>query len=489
MSHHKSIKDVNITRRDALKFLGASAAATLIPRTLSALEQKSLVRSADVAVVGAGFAGMIAARNLMRAGKKVVVLEARDRVGGRVKAGRIAGRTVDVGAMWVGPTQTRALQLIEEYGLHTIPQFETGRNIAELDGKRTTGNREGLGLDSKTLAEYERVIKDLNHLTSQVPLDAPWTMPKAEVFDAMNAEEWFNAKTRSKALRSIFQLTTRTDFTADPSQISFLYFLTYLRSGDNFDILNGFENAAQAFVVKEGFYHLAQRLAEELGDAIVREAPVSAISQDSTGVTVTSQEGSWQSDYVVMAVPLPLSERIQYQPSLPAERDLLTQHMPMGSVIKWWVAYEKPFWREKGLNGLVWSERPPSDAFCDGTPPEGRPGLLVGFIDGRNALKWTGRPIEERKKTIIDQLVSFLGPQAGHPIDYEDQDWPAELWSRGCFSVSMPPGVMTTLGRAIRQPHGRIHWAGTETSTRWMGYVDGAIRSGERAAAEILANY
>jgi monoamine oxidase len=97
--------------------------------------------------------------------------------------------------------------------------------------------------------------------------------------------------------------------------------------------------------------------------------------------------------------------------------------------------------------------------------------------------------MEERKKAIIDQLVSFLGSEAAHPIDYEDQDWPAELWSRGCFSVSMPPGVMTTLGRVIRQPHGRIHWAGTETSTRWMGYVDGAIRSGERAAAEILANY
>ena len=241
--------------------------------------------------------------------------------------------------------------------------------------------------------------------------------------------------------------------------------------------------------MKEGFYHLAQRVAEELGDAIVQEAPVSAISQDSTRVTVTCHKGSWQVDYVVMAVPLPLCERIQYQPPLPAERDLLTQHVPMGSVIKCWVAYEKPFWRERGLNGLVWSECPPSDAFCDGTPTEGHPGLLVGFIDGRNALKWTGRPIEERKKAIIDQLVSFLGSEAAHPIDYEDQDWPAELWSRGCFSVSMPPGVMTILGRVIRQPHGRIHWAGTETSTRWMGYVDGAISSGERAAAEILTNY
>ncbi|MGC2196931.1 MAG: hypothetical protein WA628_19810 [Terriglobales bacterium] len=90
--------------------------------------------------------------------------------------------------------------MIKEYSLHTIPQFETGKNIAELDGKRTTADREGLGLDAKTLAEYERVIADLNHPTDQVPLDAPWTMPQAEVFDAMSAEEWFNAKTRNKGI-------------------------------------------------------------------------------------------------------------------------------------------------------------------------------------------------------------------------------------------------------------------------------------------------
>jgi monoamine oxidase len=448
-----------------------------------------LPQQADVAVVGAGFAGMIAARNLVRSGKRVVILEARDRVGGRVKGGRIAGRPVDVGAMWVGPSQTRVLALIKEYGLHTTVQFETGKDIAELNGKRTIGDRETPGLDAETQADYERVVAELNHLTEQVPLDAPWTMPQAEMYDSITADEWFNSKTSNLALRSLFRLTSRTDFTTDQSQISFLYFLTYLRSGDNFDVLNGFENGAQAFVVRETFNHLAQLVAEELGDAIIKDAPVNTISQDATGATVISEKGSWQVDYVVVAIPLPLSVRIQYQPPLSPQRDLLTQHMPMGSVIKYWVAYEKPFWREKGLNGLAWSDQPPSDAFCDETPLEGNPGLLVGFIDSRNALKWTGRPIEERKKAVIEQLVSFLGPEAAHPIDYEDQDWPAELWSRGCFSVSMPPGVMTTLGRVIREPHGRIHWAGTETSTRWMGYVDGAIRSGERAATEILTKY
>jgi monoamine oxidase len=152
------------------------------------------------------------------------------------------------------------------------------------------------------------------------------------------------------------------------------------------------------------------------------------------------------------------------------------------------VAYEKPFWRERGLNGMLQSDAPPSEFISgDFTPSEGRPGLLAGFIEAHNAMAWTGRSMEERKKLVVDRLVSFLGPEAKRPIDYEDQDWPADPWSRGCYGPSMAPGIMTTVGKVIREPFGRIHWAGTETSTRWMGYIDGAIRSGDRAAAEVVA--
>jgi monoamine oxidase len=477
-----------VSRREALKVLGVAGAAAAAPRNLRSSSTAAGI-AADVVVIGAGFAGMIAARDLLRAGKKVAVLEARDRIGGRVKAGMIAGRKVDLGGMWVGPTQTRLLELIKEFGLHTIPQFEDGRDMANLNGKRTTGERDDPGLDAETQAEYEVVVGELNRLTAQVQLESPWTTPRAEEFDAITAQQWFDAKTQNQTLRSLFQLTTRTDFTADLSQMSFLYFLFYLRSADNYATLNGLENAAQAFVVKETLHELAARIAEQLGKTIVLDAPVRNITQDASGVTVSSEKGIWRANYAVVAIPLSLSVRIEYHPPLPPKRDLLAQHMPMGSVIKCWVAYERPFWREKGLNGLAWSDLPPVDAFIDSTPPEGHPGLLVGFIDAGNALKWTGRRIEERRQAVVNQLVTFFGLDAEHPIDYEDQDWPSDPWSRGCFSVTMGPGVMTTLGPAIRQPHGRIHWAGTETASKWMGYVDGAIRSGERAAEEVLVKY
>jgi len=486
----KSTLRSNLTRRDALKLLGAGATVLVAADQLHAVDvsQPSPALKADVVVVGAGFAGLSAARALMRQSKKVVVLEARDRVGGRVKAAQIAGRAIDAGGMWVGPTQTRLLDLIKEYGLHTVPQFETGANIAELGGKRLTASGETLGLDSETQAEYDRIVKDLTKLSDQIPLDAPWTLPHAEEYDHMTADDWFQSQTKNNIVLDFLRAYVRGIFTADSYQISFLFFLFYLRSGDNYDTLYGFENAAQAWTVKETMHQVAARVAAELGRAIVLQAPVRTISQDAGGVLVNSDVGSWKCDYAIVAVPLPLSVRINYKPVLPPERDILAQHMPMGSVIKYWVAYEKPFWRERGLNGMLQSDQPPSEFISgDFTPAEGRPGLLAGFIEAHNAIAWTGRPMEERKKLVVERLVNFLGPEAAHPIDYEDQDWPADPWSRGCYGASMMPGVMTTVGKVIRQPHGRIHWAGTETSTKWMGYIDGAIRSGDRAAEEVLA--
>jgi monoamine oxidase len=492
MTQGKSMRKQHITRRDALKLLGAGAAGTLATNLLpnEVTRQKEEDRETDVVIVGAGFAGLIAARNLLRQGKRVVLLEARDRVGGRVKGGQLAGHAVDVGGMWVGPTQTRLLALIKEYGFHTTPQFERGKAISELDGKRTYPDGEGSGLDSVAQAEYDRVIGELNHLSAKVPLDAPWTAPQAEQFDEMTVEQWFESKTKNRDLLAYLQLSTRTVFTADPFQLSFLYFLFYLRSGDNFETLIGYdENSGQASLVKETMHRLAVRLASDVEKTLVLEAPVTEISQDAKGVTVKSAKGDWRADYAIVAVPLPLSVRISYQPPLPPERDILAQHMPMGSVIKCWVAYDKPFWRAHGLNGITWSDAPPTAGFFDISPPEGGPGFLGAFIEAHNALKWTGRPVEERKKLIVDRIVSFFGPEGANPIDYEDQDWPSDRWSRGCYGASMGPGIMTTVGKVIRQPHGRIHWAGTETSTKWMGYIDGAIRSGERAVDEVQERY
>ena len=488
MSKNESRKP-KLSRRDVLKGIGLGTAATLTPAFARADDNSVQIRKTEVVIVGAGFAGLTAARELVRKGRKVVVLEARDRVGGRVKSAKLAGHSVDVGGMWVGPTQTRVLDLIKEYGLHTRPQFEQGKDISEVSGTRTTADGEATGMDAETQAEYDRVVKELDRLSAKVPPEEPWNTPDAESIDKMTVQDWLDSMTHNKIVRGFLDASIRGIFVAEAYQMSLLYFLFYLRSGDNFEMLNNYENGAQALLIDETMHEIAVRMAGELKDSIVFENPVLAISQDANGVIAKSDKGIWRADYAIVAVPLPLSVRIAYEPPLSPERDALAQHMPMGSVIKYLVAYEKPFWREHGLNGMTWSDLPPSSAICDVSPREGKPGILVGFFEAHNAMRWTGRAAEERKKTVIDRMVEFFGPEAAHPIDYEDQDWPSEVWSRGCYGASMPPGIMTSLGRVIRQPHGRIHWAGTETATRWMGYVEGAIRSGDRAASEILAVY
>ena len=486
MAPKKSSSTSLFSRREVLRLLGVGLAGTVLPGA-GAFAPPSDARRVDVIVVGAGMSGLAAARTLRRQGKKVVVLEARDRVGGRVKAGKLAGHTIDLGGMWVGPTQTRLLALLREYRIATMPQYLKGKGIVDIAGKRTTPEGEGFGFDSRGQAEFDRVVALLDNLSAAIPPDAPWSAPHADEWDDITLEQWHRENVHNDDVLHFLTSEARVNFTAEPWQLSFLYFLFYLRSGDNFTMLASYDNGAQMYIVPESMHQVAAAIGNELDGNIVFGAPVSAISQDAIGVTVTSDQGAWQADQGIVALPLPLSSRIRYQPALPADRDALSQQMPMGSIIKLWIAYEKPFWRDHGMNGLMFTDAPPCSAISEATPPSGSPGFLVGFMDGRRALRWSGRPMEERKKLFTDMIVNYFGPEGAKPIDYIDQDWPADPWSRGCYGPSMGPGVLTTLGTALRAKFGRIHWAGTETSPIWTGYIEGAIRSGERAAADVLA--
>ena len=487
MVRKKSDNRVSFSRRNVLRLLGVGAAGALIPDVSQAAPGLPQPRRVDVIIVGAGMAGLAAARTLRRSGKKVVVLEARDRVGGRVKAGKLAGHTIDLGGMWVGPSQTRLLDLLREYHIATMRQYLAGKGIVDFAGRKVTPDGEEFGFDAETQADYDRMLAKLNALVEQVPPDAPWAAPNAEELDDITMEQWLRENVHNDTLIRVMNSEVRGLLTAEAWQVSLLYFLFYCRSGNSFEELAKYDNGAQMYLVPESMHQVAAAMGKELGDSLVLEAPVASISQDSAGVTTVSEKGTWHSAQAIVALPLPLSSRIRYQPPLPPGREALTEQMPMGSVIKYWVAYEKPFWREHGMNGLLFTDTPPSSFLSEASPPESKPGFLVGFIDGRRALQWSGRPMEERKKMAVDLIVKYFGPQGEQPIDYIDQDWPADPWSRGCYGPSMGPGVLTTIGSALRARFGRIHWAGTETSPIWTGYIEGAMRSGERAAAEIVA--
>jgi monoamine oxidase len=188
----------------------------------------------------------------------------------------------------------------------------------------------------------------------------------------------------------------------------------------------------------------------------------------------------------IVAVPPTLAGRIDYRPDLPADRDQLTQRVPQGTLTKVAAVYDRPFWRDAGLTGTAVSTDGFVNATFDDTPPGGSPGVVFGFIGGDQSRAFNQLSDASRRAAVLGQFAQFFGPAANNAIGYLESNWAAERWSRGC-PVGIPgPGVLTALGPALRKPVGRIHWAGTETSTFWNGYMDGAVRSGERAAQEVL---
>jgi monoamine oxidase len=258
--------------------------------------------------------------------------------------------------------------------------------------------------------------------------------------------------------------------------------VTFLEGG----VVVGVTGAAQQDRVVGGTELLATRMAEALDDAVHLRAPVRAITHTDDNVTVVADAMRITARRVIVAVPPVLAGRIAYDPPMPALRDQLTQRMPAGSVIKFNVEYETPFWRADGLSGQAAGDIGPVKFTFDNSPPDGSAGVLVCFLEGADARRFGARTTEERRDAVMGSLVAFYGDRAANSVDFVELDWSAEEWTRGCYGAHLAPGVWTQFGPALRAPVGRIHWAGTETAPVWAGYMDGALTSGERAAAEVL---
>jgi monoamine oxidase len=214
---------------------------------------------------------------------------------------------------------------------------------------------------------------------------------------------------------------------------------------------------------------------------------VRSITRTRGRVTVHSDAGTWHGKRVVVALAPTLAGRIEYEPALPALRDQLTQRVPQGSVIKFEAVYPRPFWRSAGLNGYSYSDRSPVGFTYDNSPPSGRPGVLLGFVCGQDARRLGRMTAGARRRSVLGAFTRLFGPAAARPRTLIEHNWANEVWTRGCYAGFMPPGVWSDFGSALRAPVGPIHWAGTETSEVFMGYMDGAVRSGERAAREVRA--
>jgi monoamine oxidase len=444
------------------------------------------VTKSDVIVIGAGLAGLKAARELEAKGRSVTVLEARDRVGGRTMAGEIAGEVIDRGGQWVGPAQKLLLKEAASLGIETYEQYQDGAQVLHFKGARRTYVGDTPKLPFLSLLELALLVKRWDSQMKTLPVGLPWTAARAREWDNQTLETWILRNVRTEGARTFARIVARAVFCAEPEQMSYLFFLEYLRSGHGVESLIGVKGGAQEAKFRGGAHAISRGLAASLKTPVTLEAPVRAVHQDENGVTVTTDKGEFSAARAVIAVPPVLASRIHFGAGLPPKRNALLQRMPMGSVIKVHVAYSEPFWRKAGLSGQAASDAHAFNVVFDQTPPDERVGILVGFIDGAHAVEMSAMGDNARREHVVSALVDYFGPKAAEPIAYDDQDWLKEDWSCGCYGAYMAPGVMTHVGDVIREPAGRIHWAGTETATEWAGYMDGALQSGIRAAAEIV---
>jgi monoamine oxidase len=490
-----------LTRRRFVAGAAATAAAAMAGAAPidaeAARKRPRRRRHEDVVVVGAGLSGLVAAREIARAGHSVVVVEARSRVGGRMLNQPVGGgEVVDLGAEFIGPTQNHIRRLADEYGIEVFGANAAGDNVYIAGGHRSTYSDTGptgtAPLDLAILPDLLLAVANLDQMSTEIPLAAPWEAKRAAEYDAQSLGSWLQANSISQRFRNIAAAASRPIFGAEPSEVSLLFALFFIAASGDESHVGTFErnfnsrNGAQQDRVHGGTQSIANAVAKELGRRVVRRSPVRRIVRRKGRIDVISDRYVNTARRVIVALPPELAGRISYHPKLPALRRELNARMPQGTLIKVQAIYERPFWRDAGLSGTSVSDAGPCNIVYDSSPRDGVPGALLGFVGGDEARRFAPRPAAERRRLVLECLARSFGAQALSPIAYVEAMWPDQRYSLGSPIGFAPPGVLTACGSALREPAGRIHWAGSETSTYWNGYMDGAVRAGKRAAREVL---
>ncbi|ATL66415.1 flavin monoamine oxidase family protein [Nocardia terpenica] len=438
-----------------------------------------------VIVVGAGLAGLVAATELACAGTDVLVLEARDRVGGRVHGIPVAPRVcADAGAAYLGVRHTELLALLAAHGLGTAPTEMAGDSVFTVTDRRMVRASRVPPLRAVALGELFDRLEDL---VEEVCAEAPWHGRDAQRMDRTTVAQWACEQLTHPDAHTFFPLFLGEMMAADPAAISVLHMAFYLRSGGGIRYLNAFEGGAQQWRVDGGAQRLCESLAAPLADRLRLRHPVRAVHQGPDGVAVhcDSPHGPvrHRADAVVMAVPPLLAQAVDYRPALAAPR--ATAVTGRGCAVKVHLIYPAPLWREHGLSGWSVSARGPLLSTVDDSPADGSVGVLTGFVTGAEATTFSALSPDRQRAEVIDQVRRTF-PQLPPPRDCLVTDWVAAEYSRGCYAALFGPGDWLRLGPTLRAPHGRVHWAGTETSPQFFGLMEGAIRSGRRVADELL---
>ena len=460
------------SRRDFLKSLGVvTAGAVLAPAVFTQRRQRTCV------VIGAGFAGLAAAYKLKTAGWKVIVLEARDRIGGRVFSHKFAGTDLicELGAEWVGESHERIKALCHDFKIPLQKhQFE---DYLLRDGKVSRPGE--WGFSPKAKAAFEKLIAGYEKLT-------PLAKTKLDKYDWWTYLEKIGFSNDDLLLRDLMD---STDFGESIRHVSaFAALAEYAESSPknemDYKMTGGNSRLAEEFAKRVGSDNVRTSvqvvsIVQKRGRVTVTASPTTRVSGEQ--YDVGAETHSFTADAIICTVPINSLLKIKFDPPLPAAQRDAAERLTYARICKNSVLYTERFWKDENFSMV--SDVTSHFYFHSTQSQPGKSGILTSYAIGEKADVLASQSLTRRARIITNDLVDFdrRAPRLEHGM--VSYSWQRDPFTDGAYAL-YKPGQWFGIRPILARPHGKVLFAG-EHIADWQGFMEGAIETGEAAAAAL----
>ena len=440
----------------------------------------------DVIVVGSGLAGLVAARRLQSEGFVVAVLEAQSVVGGRVRS---CGEEAPwmCGAQWVHPAHTRMQSLLHELGRSLSDESPRGAVTQRIAGRmRRSGRHLGVMMAfPHELTDLRIALWKLAKAAEHVHLEAPWKSVDAHHLDVMSFGDWVEKNARTRWAREFLRASFCSALGGALDRVSSLHVLFLVASAGGvrpfFEAVRG----EKRLVVRDGMSSVVEDLAWQMRERVLLGEKVVVIENSAHDVALRTERSRYRAKRVVVALPPAAWANIVFDPALPEDWDVVGTDAVESGCWRFLIRYTSPFWRESGLSGELLSSEGYLSSVIDGSSRVDDSGVLIAVATGPRAEELAAMTSEERRTAVLADLCVCFGAHAGAPQDFVERDWTGEASPGGGQVSLMGAHAWRRHGEAMRTRWGRVHFVGSEMASRWAGFLEGAVRSGEDVAALI----